>query len=126
MDGVPHEAGVKVHEHRDEFGKRVREFFDQKGYVRVRVRRRGRKRSKVRSLRALSSDRGFADMICSFLRKGGIIPLVYPIGKSYCIDIEGKHKLEAFLKVVGLDEGKRAKLEEALKPLSLSGREQGL
>lgn len=105
---------------------KVREFFDQKGYIRVRIRKRGKKRSKVRNLRVLSADRKLVAEVCLFLRKHGIKAVVYPIGGNLCIDIEGKHKLERFLATVGLAEGKRKRLEEALKPLSISSYEQSL
>jgi len=123
MDETPREAKVNVCEGSDEAIQKVREFFDQKGYVRVRIRKRDGKETKVRNLRALTNDKALANHMVALLTAFGAKPLLYPIGKSYCIDIEGKAKLEAFLKRVGLEEEKRAELEEALKPLSLSKRE---
>jgi len=120
MDSDPHEDRVKEDEHTDELLTRIREFFDKKGYVRVRVRKRGSKTSKVRNLRALTSDPKFAQEVKVFLKKAGVNASSYPIGKSICIDIEGNHKLETLLKVVGLNEEKKKQLLEALKPLSLT------
>jgi len=123
MNEVPYEAGANVRENLDETAMEVREFFDQKGYVRIRIRKRDGKETKVRNLRALTNDRNFANRVAAFLKAAGAKPLIYSIGKSYCVDIEGKARLEAFLRKVGLEEGKRTELEEALKPLSLSKRE---
>lgn len=115
---IPEKAG-ESDEIRKEF---LREVFGGKGYIRVRIRESGGKRKKVRNLRLVCRDLVFARNIRDLLRKEGVSSLIYPLGEDhFLLDIEGKHKLETFLKKVGFPQEEKVKeLEEAIKPLSVS------
>jgi len=99
----------------------LRKLFDEKAFIRVRLRVKKGKRMKVRNIRLSSTDADLVLHAKQELVSLGIKPSVYKIGSSLCIDIEGKMKLERFASLVGfLDEGKKQRLAEAIKPLSLS------
>lgn len=98
----------------------LRKAFDDKGFVRVRVRVKSGKKTKVRNVRLSSPDAVFVGKVKEELALMGIKALMYPIGKSFCIDIEGKMKVSMFHDLVGFsDEGKKQQLVAALMPLSL-------
>lgn len=100
----------------------LRKAFDKKGFIRVRVRVKKGKKNKIRNIRLSSTDNAFILHIKEELISLGVRPVIYKIGRSYCVDIEGKAKLERFSQFIGFsDEGKKRQLEEALKPLSLQG-----
>ena len=94
-------------------------FFDSGCYVRWRIRRRGTKREKVRNIRIVSPNKSGLTNVKNMLAGFGISPMVYPSGKNYCLDIEGKMKLELFEKRIGfLLEMNKIRLQEALSYLS--------
>ncbi len=115
----------RVYEDPHEQIKFLREVFDKKGYIRVRIRKRGKKKSKIRNLRLVDKNIKFIRNVQYFLKKQGIKSVVYRIGNHFCLDIEGKGRLEMFLKIIGFSNEKKLKeMQEALKPLSLSRNEQ--
>lgn len=120
MVEAPNEVVVTKGEEHDELKTRVRELFDTKGYMRIRIRKRGKKKSKVRNLRAITSNPVFAKEVVVWLKHNSVNPTSYLIGKSTCIDIEGNHKLETFVKAVSPGEKLKKQIEEAIKPLSIS------
>jgi intein/homing endonuclease len=128
MPNKQYKIPKNVYENSDEQIKFLRDLFDEGGYIRVRIRTRGKKKSKIRNLRMISNDKFFIKKVQYFLQKQGIRSVIYPIGKTnFCLDIEGKQRLETFLKKIGFsDESKLKKLQEALKPLSLSEHEESV
>jgi hypothetical protein len=123
MDVMKCEIPEKAGEDGEIRRKFLRDLFGEKGYIRVRIRKSGGKRKKVRNLRLVYRDAVFVREIQELLKLEGINSLIYPIGEHhFCLDIEGKHKLEVFLEKIGFSEEEKIKeMEEAIKPLSISG-----
>jgi len=90
-------------------------FFDSGCYIRWRIRERGGKREKVRNIRIVSPNKGGLIAIKNALSGFGISPMIYSSGKNFCLDIEGKMKLELFEKRIKFLLGKnKIRLQEAL------------
>jgi len=90
-------------------------FFDAGCYIRWRIRERGERREKVRNIRIVSPNKNSLNTIKRLLSEFGISPMIYSSGKNYCLDIEGKMKLELFEKRIGfLLELNKSRLQEAL------------
>jgi len=76
-------------------------FFDASSYIRIRIRERRGKREKIRNIRVVSLNKtGLADMR-RILSIFNIHAMLYSSGKGFCLDIEGKTKLETFQNNVG-------------------------
>ncbi len=94
-------------------------FFDSGCYIRWRVRERRNKKEKIRNIRVVSPNRMGLESVKNLLVNFKIKPMIYTSGKNFCLDIEGKNKLELFENRVGfLLEKNKIRLQEALSYLS--------
>ena len=94
-------------------------YFDASSYIRIRVREKKGKREKIRNIRIVSPNKRGIESILRLLSKFGIHAISYSSGKNFCLDIEGKYKLELFEKRIGfLTDEKRLRLKDALSFLS--------
>lgn len=93
--------------------------FEAGSYIRSRIRVKKGKREKIRNIRIVSSNRFGLEYVKNLLMEFGIKPMVYSSGKNFCLDIEGKMKLEIFGKRIGfLTNEKKYALLDALSFIS--------
>ncbi|MBN2101829.1 MAG: hypothetical protein JW716_03085 [Candidatus Aenigmarchaeota archaeon] len=90
-------------------------LFDSGSYIRWKIRERGKKKEKVRNIRIVSPCKRGLLAVKNALTEFGISPMSYSSGKNYCLDIEGKMKLELFEMRIGFLLGiNKIRLQEAL------------
>jgi hypothetical protein len=84
-------------------GKRgfISGFFDSGCYIRIRLRHRSSGIEKVRNIRISTQNVSGLEFLKTALMELGIKPVVYKAGKSFCMDIEGRMKIESFNRKVG-------------------------
>ncbi len=97
----------------------LRGFFDCEGVITHYIKKTKKGKHKIRRVRCTSvNERGLRG-VRSLLRGIGIRSSLYRSGSYFCLDIEGKTRLDLFKGRVGFTPGyKRALLDEALEPLS--------
>lgn len=105
----------------------LRAFFDCEGTIRIRFRKKTATRfEKIRNIRATSANKNGIFEIKKLLLLEGISSTMYYSGKYYTLDIEGKQRLESFLKNIGFaSKEKQEKLELAARFLTLEEKLKG-
>ncbi len=105
----------------------LRAFFDCEGTVRIRFRKRTETRfEKIRNIRAQSANMEGLFEIKKLLLLENIPSIIYPSGKYHTLDIEGKQRLETYLKNIGFSsQEKQRKLELAARFLTLEEKTEG-
>lgn len=98
----------------------LRAFFDCEGTVRIRFRKRTSTRfEKIRNIRTQSANKNGLFEIKKLLILENIPSIIYSSGKYHTLDIEGKQRLESFLKNIGFaSKVKQEKLELAARFLT--------
>ncbi len=76
-------------------------FFEVKGYIRVRFRGSGKKRTKVRNVRVKSVNHKGLKEVEALLSLEDVDCNIYKSGKCWCLDIEGKRRVSKFHNRVG-------------------------
>jgi len=98
----------------------LRGFFDCEGVVTHYVKKTKRGRHKIRRVRCTSVNRKGLEGVRSLLKGIGVRSSLYSSGSYFCLDVEGKTRLDAFRNRVGFTQTyKRSLLDEALAPLSI-------
>lgn len=122
-----HNWEVPKHAYENESFRRgfLRAFFDGEGSIRIRIKKRANGKSdKRRIIRATSVNKEGLSSVRKLLEIEGMKSMLYPVGNAYCIDMEGKTKMEIFERNIGSNHSeKRRKIKDALRPLSLEDRE---
>jgi hypothetical protein len=98
-------------------------FVDGNGNANTKIIYKNGKKKKRRSIRIYSVNKNGLIGVHKLLEIEGIKSMFYLIGKKcFCIDIQGKMKLELFKENIGFGiPKKQSKLENVLMPFSLSG-----
>jgi intein-encoded DNA endonuclease-like protein len=98
----------------------LRGFFDCEGVVAYYIKKTKKGKHKIRRVRCTSANRGGLVGVRSLLKGIGIKSSLYGSGPYFCLDIEGKTRLDLFRGRVGFTPGyKKARLDGALAPLSV-------
>lgn len=105
----------------------LRAFFDCKGTIRIRFRKRTSTRfEKIRNIRTQSANKSGLFEVKKLLILENISSIIYPSGKYHTLDIEGKQRLESFLKNIGFaSKVKQEKLELAARFLTQEEKIKG-
>jgi len=97
----------------------LRGFFDCEGIVTQYVKRTPKGKHKIRRVRCTSVNQKGLEDVRSILRENGIRSSLYKSGSYFCLDIEGKTRLDMFKDRIGFTlDYKKKLLNEALSPLS--------
>jgi intein-encoded DNA endonuclease-like protein len=98
----------------------LRGFFDCEGAVTHYVKKTRKGKHKIRRVRCTSANQKGLEGVRSLLKWIGIRSSLYSSGSYFCLDIEGKTRLDLFRDRVGFALGyKRVLLDRALAPLSV-------
>ncbi len=98
----------------------LRGFFDCEGIVTHYVKKTKRGKHKIRRVRCTSANQRGLEGVGSLLKGVGIRSSLYSSGSYFCLDIEGKTRLDLFKDRVGFTLGYKIDLlDEALDPLSV-------
>ena len=97
----------------------LRGFFDCEGVVTQYVKNTKKGRHKIRRVRCTSVNQSGLDGVRSLLKGVGIRSSLYSSGRYFCLDIEGKTRLDMFKERIGFTlKYKKSLLDRALGPLS--------
>ena len=92
----------------------LRGFFDGEATVRVRFKRKWP--GWQRNIRVTSAHKRGLEQLKELLEKEEIKSIIYPAGRYWCLDIEGKRRLISFQEKIGFGlERKKRKLRDAIR-----------
>lgn len=92
----------------------LRGFFDGEATVRVRFKRKWP--GWQRNIRVTSAYKRGLEQLKELLEKEEIKSIIYPAGRYWCLDIEGKRRLVSFQEKIGFGlERKKRKLKDAIR-----------